>query len=214
LRPKYILGPPPGGGLRVGSLIYEGDLKNAPLAVPILMEALSRPPLSFNVLISHKELSPRDPNLVYYPLIYLHGRGGFSFTKEDIEALRRHVDLGGGTLFGDSTCGSPAFDVAFRRFVTELWTSNPLVPIPRDDELYSTKVGFDLADSQYTKATGVGRGFPQLEGVKINGHWGVIYSKYGVGCALDVDHDGRCNGYVHDDAVKVMANVIIYSTLP
>src|SRR5208283_4403090 len=67
---------------------------------------------------------------------------------------------GGGTLFGDAACGSPPFDAAFRRFVTELLPNNPLVSIPRDDELYSTKVGFDLADSQYTKAATAARTSP------------------------------------------------------
>ena len=31
------------------------------------MDALRKPPLSFDVVINHKELSPRDPNLIYYP---------------------------------------------------------------------------------------------------------------------------------------------------
>jgi len=103
----------------------------------------------FDVVIDQKELSPRDPTLIYYPLIYLHGRAAFSFTNEDLDALRRHLEPGGGTLFGDAACASPAFDAAFRRFVTELLPNNPLVPIPRDDELYSTKVGFDLGKSRY-----------------------------------------------------------------
>ena len=120
--------------LRIAKLQHAGEWNVAPLAVPNLMEALRKPPLSFDVVINHKELSPRDPSLIYYPLIYLHGRAAFSFTKEDLDALRRHLEPGGGTLFGDSACGSPAFDAAFRRFVTELLPNNPLVPIPRDEE--------------------------------------------------------------------------------
>ena len=37
---------------------------------------------------------------------------------------------------------------SFRRFVALLLPNNPLVPIPQDDELYTTKVGFDLKDVQ------------------------------------------------------------------
>ena len=159
------------------------------------MDALRKPPLSFDVVVNHKELLPSDPSLIYYPLIYLHGRAAFSFTKEDLDALRRHIEPGGGTLFADAACGSPAFDAAFRRFVAELLPDNPLVPIPRDDELYSTKVGFDLTDSQYTKAAGGGKDFPQLEGVKINGHWAIIYSKYDIGCALERHSGLDCKGY-------------------
>ena len=174
------------GALRIAKLRHAGDWNVAPLAVPNLMDALRKPPLSFDVVINHKELFPSDPNLIYYPLIYVHGRAALSFTREDLDALRRHLEPGGGTLFADAACGSPAFDAAFRRFVAELFPGNPqLVPIPRDDELYSTKVGFDLADSQYSKAAGGGKDFPQLEGVKINGHWAIIYSKYDIGCALE-----------------------------
>ena len=101
------------------------------------MDALRKPPFSFDVVITQKDLFPRDPNLIYYPLIYIHGRGSLSFPKEDLEALRRHLEPGGGTLFADAACGSPAFDAAFRRFVAELLPNNPLEPIPRDDELYT-----------------------------------------------------------------------------
>ena len=200
--------------LQIAKLQHAGEWNVAPLAIPNLMDALRKPPLSFDVVINHKELSPRDPSLIYYPLIYLHGRAAFSFTKEDLDALRRHLEPGGGTLFGDSACGSPAFDVAFRRFVTELLPNNPLIPIPRDEELYSTKVGFDLADSQYTKAAGGGKDFPQLEGVKINGHWAIIYSKYDIGCALERHSGLDCKGYTYESALKIAANIVIYSTLP
>src|SRR4029077_2372197 len=135
---------------------------------------LRRPPLSFNVVIIQKDLFARDPNLIYYPLIYIHGRAAWSFGKDDLDSLRQHLEPGGGTLFADAACGSPAFNASFRRFAAELLPNNPLVPIPRDDELYSIKVGADLSDVQYTKGAGGGRDFPQLEGVKINDHWSII----------------------------------------
>ena len=115
-------------------------------------------------------------------------------TKDDIQALRRHLEPGGGTLFADAACGSAAFDASFRRFVAKLLPDHPLVPIPRDDELYSAKVGFDLSDVQYTEAAGGRRGFPQLEGVKINDHWAIIYSKYDIGCALERHTGARLQG--------------------
>ncbi len=125
-----------------------------------------------------------------------------------------HLEPGGGTLFADAACGSSAFDTAFRRFAAELLPNNPLVPIPRDDELYTTKVGADLHDVQYTKAVGGGRDFPQLEGVKINDHWAIIYSKYDIGCALERHTGIECKGYTYESAIKIAGNIVIYSTLP
>lgn len=200
--------------LRIAKLQHGGDWNISPLAVPNLMEALRKPPLGFDVAVAQKDLAPTDQNLIYYPLIYFHGRAAASFTAEDMEALRKHVDPGGGTIFADAACGSPAFDAAFRRFAAELFPNNPLVPIPKDDELFSNKVFFDLKESQYTKAAGGGKDYPQLEGVKINGHWSIIYSKYDIGCALERHSGLDCKGYSYESALRIAANVVIYATLP
>jgi hypothetical protein len=202
------------GALRVAKLIHAGDWNIAPQAIPNLMDALRKPPASYNVVMTQKDLFPSDPSLVYYPLIYIHGRGSLSFPKEDLEALRRHLDPSGGTLFADAACGSPAFDAAFRRFVTQLLPNHKLEPIPRTDELYNLEGGFNLRDCQYTKAAGGGKDFPQLEGVKINGHWAIIYSKLDLGCALERHSGLDCKGYSFDSAVRIAGNIVMYSTFP
>ncbi len=202
------------GALRIAKLMHAGDWNLAPRAIPNLMDALRKPPYRFDVVLTQKDLFPRDPNLIYYPLIYVHGRGALSFPKEDLDALRRHLEPGGGTLFADAACGSPAFDAAFRRFAAALLPDHPLEPIPRDDELYTERVGFDLSECQYTKAAGGGKGFPQLEGVKVDGRWAIIYSKFDLGCALERHSGLDCKGYTYDSAVRIAGNIVIYSTLP
>jgi hypothetical protein len=206
--------PPKRGSLRIGKLMHAGDWNIARQAIPNLMDVLSRPPYGMNVVIDQKDLFARDPSLMYYPLIYIHGRASLSFPREDLDALRNHLDPGGGTLFADAACGSPAFDASFRRFVTELLPTNPLVTIPKDDELYTVKIGADLSKVQYTKAAGGGVDFPQLEGVRINGHWAIIYSKYDIGCALERHTGIECKGYTYESALKIAGNIVIYSTLP
>jgi Domain of unknown function (DUF4159) len=205
---------PKRGALRIAKLKHSGEWNIAPQAIPNLMETLRKPPLNFDVVITQKDLLPRDPNLIYYPLIYIHGRRELSFEKEDLDALRRHLEPGGGTLFADAACGSPAFDTAFRRFVAQLLPKNPLVPIPRTDPLFTTEVGFDLKNCEYTKAAGGATDFPQLEGIQLNGHWSVIYSKYDIGCALEGNTGIVCKGYTHESALRIAANIVIYSTLP
>jgi hypothetical protein len=202
------------GALQIAKLKHSGDWNIAPQAIPNLMEVLRKPPLSFDVVIKQKELLPRDTNLPYYPLIYVHGRAALSFDDTDLEALRKHLDPGSGTLFADAACGSVNFDASFRKFVALLLPNNPLVPIPQNDELYTKKVGFDLNDVHYTESAGGARGFPQLEGVKIDNHWAIIYSKFDIGCALERHTGMGCKGYVHESAVRIAANIVIYSTLP
>jgi hypothetical protein len=206
--------PPKRGILRIARLKHAGDWNIAPQAIPNLSDALRMPPARYHVALAPKDLFPRDPNLVYYPLVWIQGRGTFSFTDEDLDALRRHLDPGGGTLFADAACGNPAFDRAFRHFVAHLYPDRKLEPIPRDDEVYHFEGGFDLYDCQYTRVAGGGKGLPQLEGVKINGHWAVIYSKFGVGCALDRHSETECKGYTRESAVRILCNIVIDSTLP
>jgi hypothetical protein len=213
-RPPSPAAPPRRGALRIAGLIHTGDWDAAPQAIPNAMDALSRPPASCNLALAQKDLFARDPNLVYYPLVYIHGRRPFSLPDEDLDTLRRHLDPGGGTLFADAACGSPAFDAAFRRFVAQLLPDHKLEPIPRTDELYNLPGGFDLSQCQYTRAAGGIKDYPQLEGVKVDGHWAIIYSKYGIGCVLDRDHDGGCKGYMRVDAVRIWRNVVTYSTFP
>jgi hypothetical protein len=209
----FRLESPRRGALHIAKLRHAGDWNVAPLAIPNLTTSL-RDKLKLDVVISHKELFPSDPNIVHYPLIYLHGRAALTFSKEDMTQLRRHLDPGGGTLFADSACGSPAFDAAFRKLMAAMLPGSPLVPIPRDDELFTKKVGYDLSDAQYTKAAGGGRDFPQLEGIKIDGHWAVIYSKYDLGCALERHQGLDCKGYNYESALRIATNIVIYSTLP
>ena len=203
------------GALHIAKLKHAGGWNVAPLAVPNLTTML-RDKFKLDVVINHREIFPRDPNLVYYPLIYIHGRGALSFDPEDLNALRRHLEPGGGTLFADAACGSPSFDASFRKFIADLMPRNPLVPIPPEDDFFVKGVGgFDIAKVQYTKAAGGGFDRPQLEGVKLNGHWAVIYSKYDIGCALERQQGAiDCKGYVHESAMKIAANIVIYATLP
>ncbi len=204
---------PKRGALHIAKLHHAGDWNVAPLAIPNLTTALKER-RKFDVVINHRELLPRDPNLVHYPLIYVHGRAALSFPAEDMAILRKHLEPGGGTLFADAACGSTAFDVSFRKFVADLLPETKLEPIPADDEIYTEKVGYDLSDVQFSKAAGGAKGRPRLEGVKLNGHWAILYSPYDIGCALERQQGLDCKGYTHESAMRIAANIVLYATLP
>jgi hypothetical protein len=123
----------------------------------------------FDVVISRSEIPPRISNMIYSPLIYLHGRAPLSYSLEDLLALREHLGPGEGTIFADADRGNPAFDAAFRRFVADLLPNCSLVPIPKDDVLYTRQILHDLSDVQFSRSTDGGHAYPRLEGVKLNG---------------------------------------------
>jgi zinc protease len=202
------------GALQIARIKHAGDWDIAPKAIPNLMEAITRPPFSFDVVIKQKELDPLDPSLVYYPILHLHGRAAFSLDEKELGALRVNLDPGGGTIFADAGLGNAAFDASFRRMAKSLFPDKPLVPIPHDDELFSTKVGADLSKVKLNKAAGGAVGFPQLEGVRIGSHWAIIYSKYDIGGALDGNANIEAKGYTPESATKIAVNIVIYATLP
>ncbi len=204
---------PKRGALYIAKLKHGGDWNIAPLAIPNLTTTL-RDKLKLDVVISHKEMTADDPNLVNFPLVYIHGRGAVSFTDPQEAALRRHLSPGGGTLFADAACGSEAFDAAFRKFVAESFPDHPLEAIPPTDDFFAHPAGFDLSASELNKAAGGRKGLPQLEGVRVDGHWAIIYSKYDLGCALERHAGIDCKGYTHDSAVRIAANIVIYATMP
>ena len=202
------------GALQVAKLIHAGDWNLAPLAMPNLMTTL-RDKLRFDVVLSQRDMLATDPNLLNFPLVYVHGRTAFKLDEKERVALRQHLDVGGGTLFADAACGSEPFDTAFRKEVAALFPNNKLVRIPTDDDLYNKNVGgYDLKDVHYSKAAGGRVDFPDLEGVKINGHWAVIYSKYDIGCALERHSGLECKGYSLESASRIATNIVLYSTLP
>ncbi len=210
---NFELELPRRGALQIAKLRHPGGWNVAPLAIPNLSTIL-RERLGYDVVINHRELLPSDPNLINYPLIYVHGNSGFSFTPEDMDALRAHLDPGGGTFFVDAACGSLAFDQSFEKFMKELLPDQELEPIPPDDELFTTRVGDDLSAVQFTKAAGGEIGPPRLKGIQIDGHWAVIYSPYDIGCALERQQGLDCKGYTHESALRIAQNIVIYSTLP
>ena len=204
--------PPRRGALRIAKLRTAGDWNIAPMAIPNLTTTL-RDKLKFDVTINHKELRADDKNLVHYPLIYLHGRAAVAFNDADKEAIRRHL-TGGGVLFADAACGSPAFDASFRQFAAELFPAVKLEPIAKVDEFFTRKVGYDLSNVQQTPAAGGKVDYPELEGVKVDGRWAVIYSKLDLGCALQKQAGIECKGYTHESALRIATDIVIYATLP
>jgi hypothetical protein len=208
-QPKEL---PRRGTVVFAKLRFADENNNAPLAVPDLTRAL-RERLKFDMAINPPEILASDPTLHRYPLLYMQGLAAFDHSRQELAALRKHLDPGGGTIFADAARGNPAFDISFRKFVAELMPDQALVPIPREDDLYTRRVCYDLNDVEYTKAAGGQRGFPQLEGVKLNGHWALIYSKYAIGDALEHPQEIDCEGYTHQSASSIAANIVLYAIL-
>jgi hypothetical protein len=211
------------GYLKVGQLRYSplggGDWRPAPKAMRNLMSEVRKAGL--DVVLETAEVPPSVENVVRYRFLYMHGRAGFEERAKDLQPL--HFNLtSGGLLLADACCGSPAFDASFRKFMEVLWAEEKLKlePIPLSDELFSKELnGEQITQVRCRRRQADGKGVdpeyrlvrPDLEGIKYNGRWVVIYSKYDLGCALERHKSSDCLGHDYDSAVRLGRAAVLYA---
>jgi hypothetical protein len=153
-----------------------------------------------------------------HKFVYMHGKGKFTSDENEVTNMRAHLDLGG-LLLADACCGSDSFDEAFREFARKLFPEQKLETIPADDFLYSEKLNGQAisrlrcrtAKADGSAETNFQDVQPMLEGIKIDGRWVVIYSRYDIGCALEKNKSSDCKGYDPDSAMKLATAALLYS---
>ena len=125
------------------------------------------------------------------------------------------------TLLADACCGAEPFDQAFREFAKKLYPDKKLEVIPADDLLYSEKLNGEaitpaaLPDGKGGRTPPEGGPFkdmpPMLEGIKVDGRWAVIYSRYDIGCALEKNKSSACKGYDPESAMRLATAALLYA---
>jgi hypothetical protein len=148
----------------------------------------------------------------------MQGRKRFSFNEAELENLRADLKTGA-VLLADACCGKAEFDTAFREFANNLFPNTKLEAIPVGDPLYGAdNNGTAITSVRVRKERPDGKGAeteyrdaaPYLEGIKLNGRWVVIYSKYDLGCALENHQSSDCVGYDKASALKLAAAAVLY----
>lgn len=215
---------PPRGSLKVAQIRHGRNWQPAPHAMTNLMLALRSVGLK-NVVPETEEMTLGNPDLLDFKFLYMHGRDEFSFAREDLGKLRFNLESGG-VLLADACCGSKRFDESFRKFMADLWQDSKLTPTPRlepiplDDELFSRKLNGEAitqvrcrrqAGEDNSAEAGFALVEPELEGVKINGRWAVIYSKYDIGCALEKSKSSDCLGHDFESAKRLAMAAVLYA---
>ncbi len=208
--------------LQISKIRYTGDWDAAPQALKNLLLALNR---TAGMAVSNKQhdLNLTDPDLFHYPITYMHGRHEFALGKNQQDKLRDYLKQGG-VLFSDACCGLPAYDRSFRRLMEQLFPDNLLKRIPPNHEIFTNKIGGhdlktvkrrepDAGNPNSAMTAAVRNVEPFLEGIEIDGRFVVIYSKYDISCALERQASVACTGYVHEDAVRLGVNIILYALL-
>jgi hypothetical protein len=206
----------PRGYVKAGQLRHEGDWQAAPRAMPNLMRQL-RDKLGLDVALQTEPIYPEKAEVIDFKFLYMHGRNGFDIPKDKLGDLKYNLE-NGGLLFADAICGSKTFDQGFRKLMAELWPDRKLETIPINDELYSKELNDQAITTVRCRRETDGRldreyreVEPLLEGIKINGHWAVIYSKYDIGCALEKSKTPDCLGHDYESAVRLGSAAMLYA---
>ena len=154
-----------------------------------------------------------DPDLFYYPFLYMAGKYEFEpFTTREREVLRRFLS-NGGFLFAEDTLGAKGFgfDRAFRGEMKQIFPKQELKRLPPDHSVYQS----------FYLIGGVGgrqRINPYLEGILLEPWTPVLYSQNDLTGAWARNPYGK---WVHEctpggeaqraSAFKLGINIIVYS---
>ncbi len=178
---------------------------------PIIEELELR--TSIEAMKERRITSLSDPNLFFYPFLYMAGKYEFDpFTPKERDVLRRFLSFGG-FLFVEDTMGAKGFgfDRAFREEMKQVFPKQEMKRLPVDHSIYQ---------SFYLNGTVAGRQKinPYLEGITIDNWTPVIYSQNDLSGAWARDKLGKwVNECVPGGeaqrvaAFKLGINIIVYS---
>ena len=123
------------------------------------------------------------------------------------------------TASADAACGKDVFDKSFRQFVVQLLPGAKLEQVPLNDDLFSADLGgMALTEATIECRTDAGGPMrklaPYLEGIRHQGRWIVLYSKYDIGCALEKHQASDCRGYSPASAERIARAALLYTLRP
>lgn len=210
------------GVIQIAKLQHGGGCNDAPGALANLTRAALRGDVKMQVRESEDLVGIGDPAFFKHHLYFMHGRHDFKLTVAERRRLEAYLTERDGMLLADSICASPAFTKAFRREILAALEGARLEQIPATDPIFTTKFGgYDVrqvtlrnpqpSSDNKPIAARTRQVPPQLEGIKINGRWRVIFSPQDLSCALERHEAVECRGYSREDAARLGLNVLLYS---
>jgi Domain of unknown function (DUF4159) len=203
----------------IGKVKHGGSWNAAPGALMNLLHVVGQQ-TGMRVNTDQREVALTDTQVFEYPILYMHGRTAFRLSDEERKQLKTYIERGG-VVLADAVCGSDAFVKAFRREMSQTF-GKPLEPVPATHAMFTDKYGgFDLETVRRREPhRGGGDGAlkstvvdtqPELEGLKFDDAYSVVFSPLDISCALERHESLECPGYVREDAARIGLNLVLYA---
>jgi len=210
----------PRGELNLALVRHSGGSDAAPEALPNLRRALAKVKNVY-VNFNKKDVGLAEEAIFDFPVLFMHGRHNFTLSESERKQLLKYTERGG-VLVCDSVCGSESFARAFRREMEAIFGEGKLEKIPVDHPLFTDKYGGSNLKTVTRREpirvapdkpleTMPRQVEPQLLGVKLGDRYVVIFSEFDISCAMENHSSPECRGYVHEDALKLGVNAVLYS---
>ena len=190
---------------------YDGVWKTRHAGLSVLLQAFNQR-TGVPVKFARRELRLSEPGVFDSPLLYLTGHENFQLKPAEAANLKKYLD-NGGLLFAEACCGRKGFDLSFRQLMRALYPQNPLQPIPADAPVFR--------EPNDVRAAGVTPGLmqdlgqasvqPSLEGILIDGHVAVVYSKFGLAGGWEMSQSPYARGYNDVSSIHLGQNILWYS---
>ncbi|MFM2162292.1 MAG: hypothetical protein RLZZ383_1804 [Pseudomonadota bacterium] len=161
-------------------------------------------------------VSPEDPALFDHPFCVLAGKTAFVEPSAlAVKQLEAYVSYGGFLFIddasGDAAPGPDSFDASVRRLLSRMYPRRALAPLSPDHAIYRSFFLLSRVPGRVEVA-------PRLEGLTLDAHAPVVYSRNDVGGALDTDAVGLpaepCvpgGEPQRREALKVAVNTFLYA---
>lgn len=145
-----------------------GDWYNDPTIIPNMMTEFER---RTGIKTNKQEivLTLDDPQIFYYPFVFITGHENIFFNQNEQELLRKYL-WNGGFLYVDDDYG---MDEHIRRELSKVFPENQLIPIPKEHKIYNCFYKFPEGLPKIHEHY---EGPPQGYGIFINGRLAVFYT--------------------------------------
>lgn len=203
-------GIPPAGAVRLAQVVFEGDWRPFPLALPNLAQFM-RSKLGFDIIAQPRNVRLTDPDLYASPILVLSGHFEVRLAPAERTALAAHLRRGG-FLLAEACCGTEPFGGSVQKLLQELVPEAKFAQLPADHPIFAGQPGFAVDDVSYTPdvlRARPGLRKPELWGLWIDGRLAAVYSPYSLSCGMSGTAFDGCWGYASEDALRLTANIVL-----